>query len=49
MSVEVNTELSMNKLNKRDPAMEPWGTPACTFFCRDTVIIYLYWMLSIFK
>ena len=32
MSVEVNTELSMNKLNKRGAAMEPWGTPACTFF-----------------
>ena len=31
VSVEVNTESSMNKLNKRGPAMETWGTPACYY------------------
>ena len=32
VSVKNNTESFVNKLNKKGPSMEPWGTPACTFF-----------------
>ena len=43
MSSKNNTESFINNLNKGDPSMEPWGTPACTFFAEINFRVAKRW------
>ena len=41
VSVKNDTESFINKLDQRDPLMEPCGTPACIFF-GELKLLFIY-------
>ena len=41
MSVKNDTESFINKLDQRDPLMEPCGTPACICFA-ELKLLFIY-------